>query len=62
MILDIVEFVILEGLIESFVIYYKLYDILNKVVELLFELWKFVGFFYEVILLYRRVLLYNWNF
>ncbi|KAK4775676.1 hypothetical protein SAY87_023637 [Trapa incisa] len=60
-ILDTVESALPEGLPESFTSDCKLQETLNKVVELLPELWKLSGDFQEAIISYRRGLLYPWN-
>ncbi|KAJ6430236.1 hypothetical protein OIU84_021612 [Salix udensis] len=60
-ILDTLESALPEGIPESVSADWKLQDILNKAVELLPELWKLAGSLQEVILSYRRALLYNWN-
>lgn len=59
--MDTVESALPEGLPESFASDCKLQETLNKVVELLPELWKLSGDFQEAIMSYRRGLLYPWN-
>lgn len=59
--MDTVESALPEGLPESFTAECKMQETLNKVVELLPELWKLSGDFQEAILSYRRGLLYPWN-
>ncbi|CAK9146159.1 unnamed protein product [Ilex paraguariensis] len=60
-ILDTVESALPGGLPESFAADCKLQETLNKVVELLPELWKLTWAPQEAILSYRRALLYHWN-
>ncbi|CAI9118112.1 OLC1v1019638C3 [Oldenlandia corymbosa var. corymbosa] len=60
-ILDTVEAAVPEGLPEKFASDSKLLDTLSKAVELLPELWKLADVPQEVILSYRRALLYHWN-
>ncbi|XP_059660309.1 protein NPGR2-like [Cornus florida] len=60
-ILDIVESSFQEGLPENFGADCKLQETLSKAVELLPELWKLADSSHEVILSYRRALLFHWN-
>ncbi|XP_031114361.1 protein NPGR2-like isoform X2 [Ipomoea triloba] len=60
-ILDTVESTLPDSLPENVATDCKLLDTLNKAVELLPELWKHAFAPQEVILAYRRALLYNWN-
>uniref|UniRef100_A0A2P2IW69 O-linked n-acetylglucosamine transferase ogt n=1 Tax=Rhizophora mucronata TaxID=61149 RepID=A0A2P2IW69_RHIMU len=60
-ILDTIESALPEGLPEDIFADCKLKEILNKAVELLPELWKLAGTPEEVMLSYRRALLYQWH-
>ncbi|XP_057478380.1 protein NPGR2-like [Actinidia eriantha] len=60
-ILDTVESALPEGLPEHYIADCKLLETLNKAVELLPELWKLSWAPQEIILSYRRALLYHWN-
>ena len=60
-ILDTVESALPEGLPEHYIADCKLQETLNKAVELLPELWKLSWAPQEIILSYRRALLYHWN-
>ena len=60
-IVDTVESAIPQGLDERFATNLKMQETLNKVVELLPELWKLAGEQQKVISSYRSALLYGWN-